>query len=67
VKESATSSNSELDPGLCGTCQHCRRIESSRGSVFVFCELSLTDPNYPKYPRLPVLSCAGYMKKDSSA
>jgi hypothetical protein len=23
----------------------------------------LTDPRFPKYPRLPVLSCEGYKKK----
>ncbi len=24
------------------------------------CERSLTDPSFPRYPRLPVLSCRGY-------
>jgi hypothetical protein len=24
------------------------------------CERSKTDPAYPKYPRLPVLECAGF-------
>jgi len=37
-----------------------RLIQSDRGSVFYFCERSTTDPSYPKYPRLPVLQCAGY-------
>jgi hypothetical protein len=46
--------------GLCGDCVHARRIESSRGSVFFLCELSLTDPHFQKYPRIPVLSCSGY-------
>jgi hypothetical protein len=49
--------------GLCSDCIHSRRIESAHGSVFFLCELSLTDPRYPKYPRLPVLTCAGYKKK----
>jgi len=39
-----------------------RRITSDRGSVFFLCKLSATDPRYPKYPRLPVLSCQGYEK-----
>ncbi len=49
--------------GLCADCVHARRIESGRGSVFILCELSLTDLRFPKYPRLPVLSCEGYKKK----
>jgi hypothetical protein len=47
--------------GLCGNCVNARRIESARGSVFILCQLSATDPRFPKYPRLPVLSCAGYV------
>jgi hypothetical protein len=46
--------------GLCADCVHSRRIESSRGAVFYLCELSRTNPSFVKYPRLPVLSCAGY-------
>jgi hypothetical protein len=48
-----------------------RRIESARGSEFYFCGLSAADPNFPKYPRLPVLECSGYsgrrngVRKDS--
>ena len=46
--------------GLCAHCLHSRLIESARGSVFMLCQLSATDPRFPKYPRLPVLSCEGY-------
>ena len=46
--------------GLCATCRHARKIQSDRGSVFFLCKLSETDPTFPKYPRLPVLSCPGY-------
>jgi hypothetical protein len=46
--------------GLCTNCTHARRIESARGSVFFLCQLSVTDPRFAKYPRLPVLSCRGY-------
>jgi hypothetical protein len=49
-------------PGLCGHCQHARLMESDRGSVFLRCELALTDSRFPKYPRLPVLICAGYSR-----
>jgi len=46
--------------GLCSQCQHARLIESSKGSIFLLCELSKTDPRFPKYPRLPVFACPGY-------
>jgi hypothetical protein len=49
--------------GLCADCLHARRLESARGSVFTLCNLSLSDPRFPKYPRLPVLSCNGYSHK----
>jgi len=49
--------------GLCADCQFARRIESARGSQFVLCERSRTDPAFPKYPRLPVIACAGYARK----
>lgn len=49
--------------GLCFDCQHAQRIQSARGSIFYRCKLSDTDPSFPKYPRLPVLHCAGYIRK----
>jgi len=49
-----------VNAGLCGNCRHARRIESARGSAFLLCGLSAIDPSYAKYPRLPVLCCAGY-------
>jgi hypothetical protein len=55
-------SGSQSPAGLCGDCTHARRIESARGSVFILCQLSSTDPRFPKYPRLPVLSCPGYLQ-----
>jgi hypothetical protein len=48
------------NPGLCQNCQHIRRMESDRGSVFIMCKLSFEDSRFAKYPRLPVLSCGGY-------
>jgi hypothetical protein len=50
--------------GLCTNCRHARRVQSDRGSVFFRCELALTDARFEKYPRLPVLVCAGYERKD---
>jgi hypothetical protein len=53
--------------GLCASCQHARRIESARGSTFVLCALSATDPGFPKYPRLPVVACDGYKRREPMA
>jgi hypothetical protein len=49
--------------GLCADCSFMRLIESARGSTFHLCGRSATDANYPKYPRLPVIQCAGYEPK----
>ncbi len=46
--------------GLCASCCHVLVIRSDRGSVFYQCRLSFTDSRFPKYPRIPVLSCAGW-------
>ena len=46
--------------GLCASCMQRRVITSDRGSEFVQCALSKTDPRFPRYPQLPVLACAGY-------
>lgn len=48
-----------MDPGLCGDCVH-RRVLTTERSAFVRCELADTDPRFVRYPRLPVLRCAGY-------
>jgi hypothetical protein len=36
-------------------------VETRRGSRFYMCERSRTDPAYPRYPRLPVTRCAGFV------
>jgi len=50
--------------GLCVDCIHARRVPSARGSVFVLCGRSDSEPEYPKYPRLPVIECKGYERDD---
>jgi hypothetical protein len=57
-------SNPSSAAGLCEQCRHAQKIESSKGSTFLLCKLSQSDPRFPKYPRLPVLSCAGYDHPD---
>jgi hypothetical protein len=50
-----------MNAGLCDTCVHQKLIRNTRGSTFSLCERSKTEPDrYPKYPRVPVLACAGY-------
>ena len=46
--------------GLCAACRHSRLITTAGGSAFRLCERSATDPAFPRYPRLPVLSCPGF-------
>ena len=51
--------------GLCETCRHQREVRNTRGSCFSLCERSREDAAYPRYPRLPVLECAGYEQRAS--
>jgi uncharacterized protein (TIGR00290 family) len=46
--------------GLCATCLNKSVIVSDRGSVFYRCMLSDSHPEFPRYPRLPVLTCSGW-------
>ncbi|HTL52846.1 MAG TPA: hypothetical protein VL860_09755 [Planctomycetota bacterium] len=52
--------------GLCAICRHLKRIDSCRGPVYFQCQLSLTDKQYPRYPRLPVINCTGFSAVGSS-
>jgi len=56
----------EARAGLCATCVHARIVRSARDSVFVRCGLSDDDPQFPRYPHLPVVRCAGYVPKDAA-
>ena len=47
--------------GLCLNCAHARVVESARGSTFYLCELARSDATFVRYPRLPVLRCAGHL------
>jgi hypothetical protein len=46
--------------GLCDGCEHQQLVGNTRGSTFSLCRLSREDPAFPRYPRLPVLRCAGF-------
>jgi GrpB-like predicted nucleotidyltransferase (UPF0157 family) len=63
VEENQSAEKHSTAAGLCADCVHARHIESDRNSVFLLCHLSLTDARFPKYPRLPVLTCSGHRSK----
>ncbi len=46
--------------GLCESCKNVEMTANRRGSRFYLCKLSAHDARFPKYPRLPVLTCEGY-------
>ncbi|MDX6686915.1 MAG: hypothetical protein QOF86_3043 [Baekduia sp.] len=46
--------------GLCDACAHQKLIATTRGSTFSMCQIGLRDPDWPKYPRMPVLQCPRY-------
>jgi hypothetical protein len=43
--------------GLCDHCAHQKLVKSGRGSTFSMCRIGLSDPDWPKYPRMPVSAC----------
>ncbi len=45
--------------GLCRSCRHARQVPTTR-ALYWLCQLAAHDPRFEKYPRLPVLQCAGY-------
>jgi hypothetical protein len=51
---------------LCETCALVREVVTPQGSRFLLCQLSKTDPAYPKYPPQPVVRCDGYQKKEQT-
>ena len=53
--------------GLCLHCRNVRIIRSARGPVYYLCQLAATNLQFPKYPRLPVLKCSGFMQKEPQA
>lgn len=48
---------------MCASCAHARGVRSGRGSVFLMCGRSREDARYAKYPRLPVVVCAGHEER----
>ena len=63
VTESVQANQEPARVGLCFDCQYTQLIQGARGSTFYRCTRSDSDPHFAKYPRLPVLQCAGYSQK----
>lgn len=52
---------------LCEQCRLMREVVTPKGSRFLLCQLSITNPAYPKYPPQPVVRCEGHHAKPSTA
>jgi hypothetical protein len=50
--------------GLCDDCRHQRIIRTTRGSAFSLCERSRSEPEFPRYPRVPVTECRGFERRE---
>ena len=50
--------------GLCSSCAYQKVISTTRGSTFSLCLRAKDDPRYAKYPRLPVVRCAGHVPRE---
>ena len=50
---------------LCEQCDWLREIITPKESRFLLCQLSQTDPTFPKYPPQPVVRCDGYRPRDA--
>jgi hypothetical protein len=50
---------------LCETCASMREVITPKESRFFLCQLSRTDPAFPKYPPQPVVRCDGYRPRDN--
>ena len=48
--------------GLCLDCLYVKQVEGKEDTFFL-CERSFADCTFPKYPRLPVLRCSGYVTR----
>jgi hypothetical protein len=60
MNDQADTRQAEAARGLCATCLFGQVIRSDRGSEFLMCLRSKTDPRFPRYPPLPVRACRGY-------
>lgn len=55
-----------MSTSLCEYCRHMREVISGKGSRFLLCRLSQSDPQFPKYPPQPVWRCGGFVHSDAA-
>lgn len=48
--------------GLCADCANAKKLRTKIDAVIYLCGLAAVQAKFPKFPRLPVLACAGYEK-----
>ncbi len=63
LKDNLATKSDPSHVGLCLDCVHVKRVEGKEDTCYFLCELSFADHNFPKYPRLPVLRCPGYVNR----
>jgi len=51
---------------LCESCASMREVITPKGSRFLLCQLAITNPDYPKYPKQPIVRCDGYQKNEQT-
>lgn len=51
----------QKDIGLCGNCIYHSLVQNKRGGDFHLCKYSKKDPMFPKYPKIPVIHCNGFV------
>ena len=49
--------------GLCALCKHVKLVAAAHDNVYILCGLHKTNPQFEKYPRLPVFKCSGYEER----
>lgn len=49
--------------GLCARCIHAQHILSANGGRFILCLHAKINNDFPKYPRLPMITCEAYEDK----
>ncbi len=52
------------DVGLCFACSHGRAQANARGSTFWRCLRADSEPDFLRYPPLPVERCRGFEARD---
>ena len=60
-----TSNDDASRVGLCVNCSYGRVVTGKNEVTYYLCERSFFDAGFPKYPRLPVLRCSGYVPAKS--